>query len=189
MTMSSAQLGVLLHHLRRITAGRSQSVTPDRELLEAFLSQRDEAAFTELVRRHGPMVLNVCRGVLHNQHDAEDVFQATFLVLAQKAERVRKPEAVGSWLCGVAYHLALKVRAANIRRRNSEERTEERTVTDPMLDMTLRELHQVLLEELQHLPEKYRLPLILCYLEGRTQAEAARQLGWDKDILRGRLNR
>jgi RNA polymerase sigma factor (sigma-70 family) len=135
------------------------------------------------------MVLNVCRGVLHNQHDAEDVFQATFLVLAQKAERVRQPEAVGSWLCGVAYHLALKVRAAAERRRRSEERTEERIVADPLLDMTLRELHQVLLEELQRLPEKYRLPLILCYLEGRTQIEAARQLGWDKDILRGRLNR
>lgn len=187
--MSSAQLGAVLQHLRRLTAVQSQSVAPDGHLLEAFLVRREEAAFAELVRRHGPMVLNVCRSVLHNLHDAEDAFQATFLVLAQKAERVRQPDAVGSWLCGVAYHLALKVRAATERRRRSEERTEERTVADPLLDMTLRELHQVLLEELQGLPEKYRLPLILCYLEGRTQAEAAKQLGWNKDILRGRLNR
>jgi RNA polymerase sigma factor (sigma-70 family) len=187
--MSSAQLGVVLQHLRRLKAGQGQSMTPDRELLESFLLRREEVAFAELVRRHGPMVLNVCRGVLHNQHDAEDVFQATFLVLAQKAERVRRPEAVGSWLCGVAYHLALKVRAASERRRRSEERTEERTVADPLLDMTLRELHQVLLEELQRLPEKYRLPLILCYLEGRTQTEASKQLGWDKETLRGRINR
>jgi RNA polymerase sigma factor (sigma-70 family) len=187
--MSSAQLGAVLQHLRRMKAVQSQSVTPDRELLQGFLLRRDEAAFAELVRRHGPMVLNVCRGVLHNQHDAEDVFQATFLVLAQKAERVRQPEAVGSWLCGVAYHLALKMRTASGRRRRCEERTEERSVADPLLDMTLRELHGVLLEELQRLPEKYRLPLILCYLEGRTQAQAAKQLGWDKDTLRGRLNR
>jgi RNA polymerase sigma factor (sigma-70 family) len=190
MTMSSAQqLGVVLHHLRRMKAVQNRGVTPDRQLLEGFLVRRDEAAFAELVRRHGPMVLNVCRGVLHNLHDAEDVFQATFLVLAQRAGRIRRREAVGSWLCGVAYHLALKVRAAAIRRRNSEERAEERIVADPLMDMTLRELHQVLLEELQHLPEKYRLPLILCYLEGRTQSEAARQLGWDKEVLRGRLNR
>ncbi|HEY7330712.1 MAG TPA: sigma-70 family RNA polymerase sigma factor [Gemmataceae bacterium] len=187
--MSSAQLGAVLQHLRRMKAVQNQSVTPDRELLKGFLLRRDEAAFAELVRRHGPMVLNVCRGVLHNQHDAEDVFQATFLVLAQKAERVRQPDAVGSWLSGVAYHLALKMRTATGRRRRSEEQLEERTVADPLLDMTLRELHQVLLEELQRLPEKYRLPLILCYLEGRTQRQAAKQLGWDKEVLRGRLNR
>lgn len=187
--MSSAQLGVVLQHLRRLSAVQSPSVTPDGDLLERFLVRRDEAAFAELVRRHGPMVLNVCRGVLHNLHDAEDVFQATFLVLAQKADRVRQREAVGSWLCGVAYHLALKARAAIQRRRRSEERAEERTVADPLLDMTLRELRQMLLEELQRLPEKYRLPLILCYLEGRTQAQAAKQLDWDKEVLRGRLNR
>jgi RNA polymerase sigma factor (sigma-70 family) len=188
--MSSAQLGMVLHHLRRMTAVRGLGVVPDRQLLEDFLTQRDEAAFAELVRRHGPMVLGVCRGVLRHLHDAEDVFQATFLVLAQKAACVRRREAVGSWLCGVAYHLALKARAAADRRRRClEDPEEEPTVPDPLLDMTLRELHQVLLEELQRLPEKYRLPLVLCYLEGRTQTEAAQQLGWAKDTLRGRLNR
>jgi RNA polymerase sigma factor (sigma-70 family) len=172
-----------------MTAIQDQGAAPDRQLLEAFLARRDEAAFAELVRRHGPMVLNVCRGVLGNLHDAEDAFQATFLVLAQKAASIRRREAVAGWLCGVAYHLALKVPAAAKRRRNAEEQTEERAVADPLMDMTLRELHQLLLEELQYLPEKYRLPLVLCYLEGRTQTEAARQLGWLKDVFRGRLNR
>jgi RNA polymerase sigma factor (sigma-70 family) len=187
--MSSAQLGVFLQHLRQMAAVQGQDVVPDRQLLEAFLARRDEAAFAELVRRHGPMVLNVCHGVLGHRHDAEDAFQATFLVLAQKASSIRRREAVAGWLCGVAYHLARKEQAAASRRRRSEGRTEDRTVPNPLLDMTLRELHQVLLDELQRLPEKYRLPLILCYLEGRTQTEAARQLGWPKDMLRGRLNR
>jgi RNA polymerase sigma factor (sigma-70 family) len=187
--MSSAQLGVVLQHLRRLTVIQGQGIVPDQQLVEAFLTRRDEAAFAELVRRHGPMVLNVCRSVLHNGHDAEDVFQATFLVLAQKAASIRHREAVAGWLCGVAYHLATKAQVAITRRRAREDRTREPAVPDPLLDMTVRELHQVLLEELQRLPEKYRLPLVLCYLEGRTQTEAARQLGWAKDILRGRLNR
>ncbi len=186
--MSSTQLGVLVQHLRIWSAGPTV-LTPDRQLLDAFLARRDESAFTELVRRHGPMVLGVCRGVLHNRHDAEDVFQATFLVLARKAASIRHREAVGGWLCEVAYRLALKEQKAILRRRDRGERTGEPTMPDPLLDMTLRELHQVMMEELHRLPEKYRLPLVLCYLEGRTQAEAARQLGWPKDVVRGRLNR
>jgi RNA polymerase sigma factor (sigma-70 family) len=187
--MSSAQLGVALQQLRRLTVIQGHGVAPDHQLVETFLARRDEAAFAELVRRHGPMVLGVCRGVLRNGHDAEDIFQATFLVLAQKAASIRHREAVAGWLCGVAYNLATKAQAAITRRRAREDRTQEPAVPDPLLDMTLRELHQVLLEELQRLPEKYRLPLVLCYLEGRTQTEAARQLGWAKDTLRGRLNR
>jgi RNA polymerase sigma factor (sigma-70 family) len=187
--MSSTQLGVLMQHLRKLAAAPSGGLTPDRQLLDDFLTHRDEAAFAELVRRHGPMVLNVCRGVLHNRHDAEDVLQATFLVLARKAASIRHREAVGGWLCEVAYRLALKEQEAIARRRDRGERTPEPTMPDPLLDMTLRELHQVMMEELQRLPEKYRLPLVLCYLEGRTQAEAAQQLGWPKDVVRGRLNR
>jgi RNA polymerase sigma factor (sigma-70 family) len=187
--MSSTQLGVLVQHLRKLTADPGSVLVPDRQLLDSFLAHRDESAFAELVRRHGPMVLNVCRGVLHNRHDAEDVFQATFLVLARKAASIRHREAVGGWLCEVAYRLALKEQEAIVRRRDRRERTAEPTMADPLLDMTLRELHQVMMEELQRLPEKYRLPLILCYLEGRTQTEAAHQLGWPKDVVRGRLNR
>lgn len=187
--MSSAQLGVLVQHLRKLAAVPSIGLAPDRQLLDEFLRRRDEAAFAELVRRHGPMVLNVCQSVLHNRHDAEDVFQAAFLILARKASSIRHREAVGGWLCEVAYRLARKEQTAIARRRTLEERREAPAVADPLLDMTLRELHQVLLEELQGLPEKYRLPLVLCYLEGRTQSDAARQLGWAKDTLRGRLNR
>jgi RNA polymerase sigma factor (sigma-70 family) len=186
--MSSAQLGVLVQHLRKLTAVPSLTPAPDRQLLDDFLSRRDEAAFAELVRRHGPMVLNVCQSVLHNRHDAEDVFQVAFLILARKASSIRHREAVGGWLCEVAYRLALKEQTAIARRRTLEERREAPTAADPLFDTTLRELQQVLLEEMQHLPEKYRLPLVLCYLEGRTQSEAARQLGWAKDTLRGRLN-
>jgi RNA polymerase sigma factor (sigma-70 family) len=187
--MSSAQLGVLVQHLRKLAAGPMRGPASDPQLLEDFLTRRDEAAFAELVRRHGPMVQNVCQSVLHNRHDAEDVFQAVFLILARKAASIRQREAVGGWLCEVAYRLALKEQAAIARRRDRQGPAEKPAVPDPLLDMTLRELHQVLLEELQRLPEKYRLPLVLCYLEGRTQTEAARQLGWAKDILRGRLNR
>jgi RNA polymerase sigma factor (sigma-70 family) len=187
--MSSTQLGVLVQHLRKLAAAPSPGLAPDRQLLEGFLTRRDEAAFAELVRRHGPMVLNVCQSVLHNRRDAEDVFQATFLVLARKAASIRHREAVGGWLCEVAYRLALKEQETIARRRGQDPRTTEQTMPDPLLDMTLRELHQVMLEELQRLPEKYRLPLVLCYLEGRTQAEAARQLGCVKDVFRGRLNR
>jgi RNA polymerase sigma factor (sigma-70 family) len=187
--MSSAQLGILVQQLRKLAAVPSIGLVTDRQLLDEFLSRRDEAAFTELVRRHGPMVLGVCQSVLHNRHDAEDVFQAAFLILARKASSIRHREAVGGWLCEVAYRLALKEQTAIARRRTQGERREAPAVNDPLLDMTLRELHQVLLQELQRLPERYRLPLVLCYLEDRTQAEAARQLGWAKDVLRGRLNR
>jgi RNA polymerase sigma factor (sigma-70 family) len=187
--MSSTQLGVLVQHLRKLTECPGAILVPDRQLLDNFLARRDESSFAELVRRHGPMVLNVCRGVLHNRHDAEDVFQATFLVLARKAASIRHREAVGGWLCEVAYRLALKEQEAILRRRERGERTGVPTMPDPFLDMTLRELNQVMMEELHRLPEKYRLPLVLCYLEGRTQAETARQLGWPKDVVRGRLNR
>jgi RNA polymerase sigma factor (sigma-70 family) len=187
--MSSTQLGVLVQHLRKLTESPDTVLVPDRQLLDNFLAHRDESSFAELVRRHGPMVLNVCRGVLHNRHDAEDVFQATFLVLARKAASIRHREAVGGWLCEVAYRLARKEQESILRRRDREERTGAPAIPDPLLDMTLRELHQVMMQELHRLPEKYRLPLVLCYLEGRTQAEAARQLGWPKDVVRGRLNR
>jgi RNA polymerase sigma factor (sigma-70 family) len=135
------------------------------------------------------MVLNVCQSVLHNRHDAEDVLQATFLVLARKAASIRHREAVGGWLWEVAYRLARKEQQRIARRHRHDPRTTETTMTDPLLDMTLRELHQVMLEELHRLPEKYRLPLVLCYLEGRTQTEAARQLSWPKEMFRVRLNR
>jgi RNA polymerase sigma factor (sigma-70 family) len=142
-----------------------------------------------MVQRHGPMVLNVCRSILRHEQDAEDSFQATFLVLAQKAASIRQPQAVAGWLYEVAYHVAVKAQADTARRRTEERKVSPMAAADPTLDMTVRDLHRVLHEELRRLPEKYRLPLMLCYLEGRSQDEAASQLGWSKGTLRGRVDR
>jgi RNA polymerase sigma factor (sigma-70 family) len=181
--MTTAPLDAILQHLRHLAPSAASGPPSDAELLGGFVARRDEAAFTELVRRHGPMVLGVCRNVLRQEEDAEDAFQATFLALARQASTIRLRESVAGWLCGVAYRLALKVQAARGRARRGP--VGDRQVTDPLLDMTMREVRQVLYEELQRLPEKYRLPLVLCYLEGRTQAQAALQLGWSLGVLPG----
>jgi RNA polymerase sigma factor (sigma-70 family) len=181
----------LLQHIRRFASGPDQA--PDGELLARYALLRDEDAFAELVRRHGPMVLAVCRRVLGDAHDAEDAFQATFLVLARKADSVRNPEALAAWLHGVARHLSLKCRRAEDRRRRHES-GEGRVAPgaprqDPLDELTARELLLVLDEELQRLPKSYRLPLILCGLEGLGLEEAARRLGWSPGSVKGRLLR
>jgi len=187
--MTSAQAGIVLQHIRRL-AGKHRGAQPtDRQLLEHFTAQREEAAFATLVRRHGPMVLNVCRGVLHHEQDAEDAFQATFLMLARKADTISQPAAVAGWLYEVAYRVAVKAQADTARRRAQERRVSPMAPVDPTLDMTLRDLRRVLHEELRRLADKYRLPLVLCYLEGRSHEEAAGQLGWTKGTFRGRLDR
>jgi len=135
------------------------------------------------------MVLGVCGAVLHQRQDAEDVLQATFLVLARKAASIRKREALASWLHGVARRLALKLRARAGRRPAVERSNLDLLQARPMDDLTWRELRVVLHEELDQLPEKYRSPLVLCHLEGKTQDEAAHQLGWTSGMLRGRLLR
>src|SRR4029079_15472624 len=131
------------------------------------------AVFTALVRRHGPMVDRVCWRVSQQEQDAEDAFQATFLVLAQKLHTVRKQDSLASWLHGVALRVALKAKAqAALRRRHEEQRHEEQASVSravPPDDVTWRELRTALDAELAQLPEKWRLPLILCYLQGRTQ--------------------
>jgi RNA polymerase sigma factor (sigma-70 family) len=161
----------------------------DRQLVERFARNGDEPAFALLMERHGPMVWNVCRSVLHHQQDAEDAFQATFLILVRKAATIRRPESVGSWLYGVAYHAAVRAKADADRRRRHEPRAAAMPGDDPLLDMTWREIRLVLHQELERLPEKYRAPLVLCYLEGKTQDEAARQLGWTPGTVRGRVDR
>jgi RNA polymerase sigma factor (sigma-70 family) len=187
--MTSVQAGVVLQQLRRLAEGRRPDQAPDGQLLERFTAHRDEAAFAGLVRRHGPMVLGVCRSVLRHEQDAEDAFQATFLVLARKAGSIRQKGSVAGWLYEVAYRVALKAHAGCIRRRAHERRASEMAPADPTLDMTLRDLQRVLHEELRELPDRYRVPLVLCYLEGLSHEEAARQLGWTKGALRGRLDR
>jgi RNA polymerase sigma factor (sigma-70 family) len=174
----------VLGHLRKV-ALRGDGTLTDSQLLECFLARRDEAAFAALVRRHGPMVLGVCRRVLRNHHDAEDAFQATFLVLARKAGALRSRELVGNWLHGVAYRTALRARAMTVRRRAHEQRVRER----PRPDDGWQELLPLLDQELDRLPERYRVAVVLCDLEGMTRREVARQLGVPEGTLSGRLTR
>jgi RNA polymerase sigma factor (sigma-70 family) len=172
--------------LRRLAVAEEARDLPDRELLLRFLSRRDERAFEALVQRHGPLVLGVCRRALANEHDAEDVFQAAFLALSRQAPSLRRLESVGSWLHGVAWRLALKTRAA-AGRRARVARAQPAGGRDPLDEMTVREAQATLDEELARLPEKYRAPLLLCYLGGLTREEAARQLGWPAGTLKSRL--
>jgi RNA polymerase sigma factor (sigma-70 family) len=156
--MHGTQTNVLLQYLRKLVSEPAMHPLSDRELLQRFAEQRDESAFTTLVRRHGPMVLRLCQRLLLNGHDAEDAFQATFIVLASKAASRHWQPSVASWLYRVAYHLALKAKSAAIRRAVHERRAVDRPTPDPLDTLTGRELLAALDEELTRLPEKYRLP-------------------------------
>lgn len=180
---------VILQQVTRLVGGRSSSAATDTQLLEAFVATRNEDAFAVLVQRHGPMVAGVCRRSLRERTDVEDGFQATFLVLAHKAGTIRQGASLGSWLHGVALRVARKIRlrATRVARQ-----------TEPLIDVagpehadqvTWGELRTVLDDELNRLPVSLRTPLLLCYLDGRTQDEAARQLGWSKSTVRRRLER
>jgi RNA polymerase sigma factor (sigma-70 family) len=177
-------LGTVLQNLRRTL--RPEVERCDGELLESFVTQRDEDAFTALVRWHGPMVLGVCRRVLHNEADVEDAFQATFFVLARKAATIRPRHMVGNWLYGVAHTTALKAKAMNTKRAVKEREalrpTQEESETWP-------ELRTILDQELKALPERYRAALVLCDLEGLTIKDAARQLGCPQGTIGTRLAR
>src|SRR5262249_42961899 len=156
--------------LRRAALLRDGGGMTDGQLLECFLTRRDEAAFAALVRRHGPMVLGVCRRMLHNPHDAEDAFQATFPVLGRKAATIARRELLGNWLYGVAYRTALDARAAAARRRVREKQVSEMPEPEASASEDVwRDLRPLLDEELSRLPDKYRVPVVLCDLEGRTR--------------------
>jgi RNA polymerase sigma factor (sigma-70 family) len=187
--MNTADSHRLLQHIRRL-AGDPSGTPSDGELLQRYLADRDEAAFATLMRRHGPMVFSVCQSVLRQRDDAEDAFQAAFLILAQKAGSIRRHEGLGGWLQRVAYRVALKARADNLRRQKREAKTARSAADEPPSDeLSWGELRSILHAELAALPEWFRAPLVLCYLEGRTQEEAARQLGWSLSTVRGRLQR
>jgi RNA polymerase sigma factor (sigma-70 family) len=171
--------------IRRLVVSELRGA-PDAELLGRFLTARDEAAFTAVVCKHGPMVYRVCRGVLRNTADAEDAAQATFLVLAQKASSVRKHDSLPSWLHGVALRTARKLRAAIARRRSRESLAVAPRAAE---DLTVREAEEMLHAELEKLPVRYKGPLVLCYLQGKTHDEAAAELGWTVTAFRGRLER
>jgi RNA polymerase sigma factor (sigma-70 family) len=158
----------------------------DAQLLTRFVTSRDEASFAALVRRHGPMVLAVCRRLLGNHQDAEDAFQATFLVLARKAGSVVKRESVGSWLHGVACRTSLQAASANARRRARERQVVDMPHPEVMPEEA-RDWLPLLDQELGRLAEKYRAAVVLCDLEGRSRREAARQLGVPEGTLSGRL--
>jgi RNA polymerase sigma factor (sigma-70 family) len=175
--MANAQLHGVLHHLHSLRDAQAMTEAPDAQLVERFARGHEEAPFAALVRRHGPMVWSVSRRVLANLHDAEDVFQATFLLLARKAQAIRKAESVGSWLHGVAQRLALKVRVQQVRRQAREKRAADMRPTRPAGEPPLSEAGAVLDAALGELPERYRSALVLCYLEGNSQEEAARRLG------------
>jgi RNA polymerase sigma factor (sigma-70 family) len=186
--MTAAHVQPLLRHLHRLVA-RPAAALPDRDLLGSYLERRDEAAFAALVERHGPLVLGVCRAVLRHGHDAEDAFQATFLVLARNARSIRRRDSLASWLHGVAYRVAQKARAAAARRQAVEAQAASPAALSPADDLRWGEVRALLHAELAALPERFREPLVLCYLEGLTQEEAARQLGWTAATLKGRLQR
>src|SRR5258708_36950066 len=185
--MATAQMNLFLRRLTRGMAAETLGELSDRQLLERLLAAPDAAVFEALVRRHGPMVYRVCWRVLQQAEDTEDAFQATFLLLARKLQTVRKRDSVASWLHGVAQRVALDAKAQTARRRRHEAQVAANSHPGPPEDTTWRELRTVLDSELGRLPEKLRLPLILCYLEGRSQEEAATQLGWSKSTLLRRL--
>jgi RNA polymerase sigma factor (sigma-70 family) len=187
--MAHNRLSLLLHHVRDLAATQADAALSDRELLAQFATRQDEAAFAQVVRRHGPMVLRVCRRVLRHEQDAEDAFQATFLVLARKARSVGWQRSAANWLHKAAYHVALRAKAAAARRRVHEAQPCSRVADDALDNLTARELLGVLDEELAGLPKRFRAPLVLCYLEGTTRDEAGRQLGCPLGTLKSRLER
>jgi RNA polymerase sigma factor (sigma-70 family) len=185
--MAERGLHTVLEHARRRATLDAAADLSDRDLLERFVQSRDDAAFAALVQRHAAMVLGVCRRVLKHGQDAEDASQATFLVLARNAASIRQRTALASWLYGVAYRNARKLRIAQARRDTREARARTARCRDLTPDTSWREVQAALDEALMALPEKYRAPMVLCYLEARTRDEAANQLGLTLSTLRGRL--
>jgi RNA polymerase sigma factor (sigma-70 family) len=178
-----------MRFLHRLAGTPTAGDLDDRHLLEQFVRARDPAAFAALVERHGPMVQGVCRRVLRDAHDAEDAFQATFLVLVHKARSIGRPELLGPWLHGVAYHTAVRARDAAARRRAREREMTDRPGEGPAVEVVWRDLRAVLDEELGRLAPKYRGPLVLFYLEGKSTEEVARLLGCPKGTVQSRLAR
>jgi RNA polymerase sigma factor (sigma-70 family) len=182
----AARSSNVVRQLCAVLAHEETARLADADLLARYVQERDAAAFETLVRRHGPMVHSVCRRILRNEQDAEDAFQATFLVLVRRAASLHSPSTLASWLHGVAYRTALEARSAAARRRVKEATVLPRTVVP---DEPWVELWPVLDEELGRLAEKYRTVIVLCDLEGKTRREVARQLGCAEGTVASRLAR
>jgi RNA polymerase sigma factor (sigma-70 family) len=187
--MASADGDTLISYLRMTLCAGPTAGAPDGELLEQFAARRDEAAFAALLRRHGPMVWGVCLRLLAQRQDAEDAFQATFLILARKAAAIGRRQLLANWLFGVARRAALSMRALRARRARREQACGDLPDVQATVQPLWDDLHAVLDEELARMPAKYRLPLLLCGLEGMTHAEAGKHLGWPTGTVAGRLSR
>lgn len=187
--MATGPLRHVQRYLRRLVAARVNDELSDAELVRRFVARRDELAFTILLERHGAMVLGVCRCVLRDTHDAHDAFQATFLVFLRKASSIRRREVVGSWLYAVAHRVAVRLKTQIARRRTVERVDPELAEIASPTEEGTSELGSILEEEVHRLPKKYRTPIVLCYLEGKSNDEAAQQLCWPLGTVKARLDR
>jgi RNA polymerase sigma factor (sigma-70 family) len=185
--MSRATLTAAVRHVRALAAGGGANDPTDGDLLRAFAVAGDGDAFAALVKRHGPLVLGVCRRVLHRLHDAEDAFQATFVLLAQRAVALKGYGSLAGWLHGVAYRMAKNAQRADARRRRHEGEAESATPRSPAGEAEWREVQAILDEEIQRLPATYREPFVLCCLENHSRTEAARRLGVKEGTIWSRL--
>jgi RNA polymerase sigma factor (sigma-70 family) len=187
--MAISNSSKVLQVLRRTALLRDGAGLTDGQLLQEYLSRREEAALAALVRRHGSMVWGVCRRVLHNYHDAEDAFQATFLVLVRKAASIHPPEMLANWLYGVAHQTALKARATSAKRQTREKQVKDMPEPAAAENDLWEDLQPLLDQELSRLSDKYRSAIVLCDLEGKTRKEAARQLGVPEGTVAARVAR
>ncbi|HYV34721.1 MAG TPA: sigma-70 family RNA polymerase sigma factor [Gemmataceae bacterium] len=186
--MASGRWDNVVQEIRRMAGLSAAALLTDRELLEAFVSRRDQVAFEVLVRRYGPLVLGVCKRILRHAEDAEDAFQATFLVLVRKAGTLRRGETVGNWLYGVAYRTALQARSNAARRRHKEAQTPGLQHEESCVEIAARlELQALLDRELNRLPDKYRAAIVLCDLLGKTKRQAAEELHCPEGTVSSRL--
>jgi RNA polymerase sigma factor (sigma-70 family) len=187
--MAASSLHPLLQYLRRLSGGKAgEAALDDAQLLARFLTNHDESSFTTLVQRYGAMVWGLCVRLLGQTPEAEDAFQATFLVLVRKAASLRSPESLGPWLYGVAYRTALKLRGQRARRAARETLLPEQ-IAEERAEPIWSDLRPILDEEINRLPTKYRLPVLLCYLQGLSSEEAAQRLGCAKGTVFSRLSR
>jgi RNA polymerase sigma factor (sigma-70 family) len=185
--MASSRIEPILQHLRQTMLRRDEAGLTDGQLLERFLNENDAAAFEGLVRRHGRMVLGVCRRVVGDPHDADDCFQATFLVLVRKAASISPPDKVGNWLYGVAHTTAVRAKADKAKRQRRERHVSKMPEPEETVENHRDDEHELLDEELARLPEKYRTAIVLCDLEGRPRKEVARQMKIPEGTLSSRL--
>lgn len=184
--MANHVLNGVVRRVRTVLALREAEELDDAGLLRGFAAGNADC-FAAIVRRHGPMVLGVCRRLLPNPADTEDAFQAAFIVLVRKARSLRHPERLAGWLYQVAYRVARKARRRVVDRRDKERALVDAVAEAPVPDLVWRELRPVLDEELNRLPENLRLPVVLCFLQGLTKREAARRLSWPEGTVSSRL--